>query len=240
MATDDLLMRLKQLEDSYYGDKEAARQQSFMDTYGARFSNNRGLGLAILNELDAQGIDTSAADEAVTAILDQLRTECNEILESIKEQQQSAIDTARKVETIQNVVSEKLSTNPEASIDGGTPPTDGAAVPPDDMLNAMDPNNMPTDDLPPDFVPPDEGAGGGMPPPPDEGAGGDMPPPPDEDAGGDMPPPPDEGGQLPPNEVESDRRVKRIKQLKSGLSAHRASRCWKPSAGIISAALGGM
>lgn len=231
MATDDLSMRLKQLEDSYYGDKEAARQQSFMDTYGARFSNNRGLGLAILNELDAQGIDTSAADEAVTAILDQLRTECNEILESIKEQQQSAIDTARKVETIQNVVSEKLSTNPEASIDGGTPPMDSASVPPDDMLNAMDPNNMPMDDLPPDFTPPDEGAGGD--------GDGDMPPP-DEGAGGDMPPPPDEGGQLPPNEVESDRRVKRIKQLKSGLSAHRASRCWKPSAGIISAALGGM
>ena len=87
-GTEELLARLQQLEDGYYGDKEAARQKNFFDTYGARFSNNRGIGLAILNELDARGIDTSAADEAVQQILDTLRTECNEIIESIKVVQQ--------------------------------------------------------------------------------------------------------------------------------------------------------
>ena len=72
-GTEELMARLQRLEDGYYGDREAARQQSFFDTYGSRFSNNRGLGLAILNELDARGIDTSAADEAVQQILDQLQ-----------------------------------------------------------------------------------------------------------------------------------------------------------------------
>ena len=83
-GTEELMARLQQLEDGYYGDKEAARQKQFFDTYGSRFSNNHGLGLAILNELDARGIDTSAADEAVTQIIDQLRTECNEIIEALE------------------------------------------------------------------------------------------------------------------------------------------------------------
>ena len=89
-GTEELMARLSQLENSYNADKQAAREKQFFDTYGGRFSNNRGLGLAILNELDARGIDTSAADEAVQQILDQLRTECNEILELTKEANEAA------------------------------------------------------------------------------------------------------------------------------------------------------
>lgn len=136
----ELLSRLQQLETGYYGDKEAARQQQFLDTYGARFSNNRGLGLAILNELDARGIDTSAADEAVGQILDTLRTECNEIIESIKEVQADAIENAQKVEAIQNVVSEAASANPDGSLGGDLPTTEGLEVPPDEGINAMNPD----------------------------------------------------------------------------------------------------
>ena len=112
--TDELLMRLKQLEDGYYGDKEAARQEKFFNTYGPRFSNNRGLGMAILNELDARGVDTSAADEAVQQILDTLRTECNEIIESIKDVQEAAINNAKKIETISEAVQDSVVSNPDA------------------------------------------------------------------------------------------------------------------------------
>ncbi|MBO6284447.1 MAG: hypothetical protein J6M63_11010 [Pseudobutyrivibrio sp.] len=194
-GTEELLSRLQRLEDGYYGDKEAARQQQFFDTYGARFSNNRGLGLAILNELDARGIDTSAADEAVTQILDQLRTECNEIIESIKDVQQTAIDNAQKVEAIQDVVSQAAANNPEASIDpnGGEMPTaEGMEVPPDAVVDENMPVNVPEEmppeggDVPPEEMPPE---GGEMPP-----EGGEVPP-----EGGEMPMPP-EGGEMPPEE----------------------------------------
>ena len=36
-GTEELMARLQQLEDGYYGDKESARQQQFFDTYGSRF-----------------------------------------------------------------------------------------------------------------------------------------------------------------------------------------------------------
>ena len=148
-GTDDLLARLQMLEDGYYGDKRAAREQNFFDTYGARFSNNRGLGLAILNELDARGIDTSAADEAVQQILDQLRVECNEIIESIKGVQEAAIENAQKVEAIQNVVGQQVAANPDATMGGEMPMAEGLEVPPDPLMNSMDPNA--------EFVPPEGG-----------------------------------------------------------------------------------
>ena len=179
-AIDELLSRLQTLEDGYYGDKEAARQKQFFDTYGERFSNNHGLGLAILNELDARGIDTSAADEAVQQILDQLRIECNEIIESIKDVQQTAIENAQKVEAIQEVVSQAAANNPDASIDpnGGEMPTaEGMEVPPDAVVDENMPTNVPEE------MPPEEG--------------GEMPPeetPPEEM-------PPEEGGEMPPEEM---------------------------------------
>ena len=185
-SPDELLSRLQRLEAGYYGDREEARQKQFFDTYGARFSNNRGLGLAILNELDARGIDTSAADEAVQQILDQLRTECNEIIESIKDVQQTAIENAQKVEAIQDVVSQAAANNPDASIDpngGEMPSADGMEVPPDAVVD----ENMPVDV--PGEMPPE---GGEMPP-----EGGEVPP-----EGGEMPPEemPPEGGEMPPEE----------------------------------------
>lgn len=136
-GTEELMARLQQLENGYYGDKEDARQKQFFDTYGSRFSNNHGLGLAILNELDARGVDTSAADEAVTSILDQLRTECNEIIDSIKGVQEAAIQSAQKVEAIGNVVSQAVAANPDASL----PPEGDMTVPPVDTpaLDGMDP-----------------------------------------------------------------------------------------------------
>ena len=154
-GTEELMARLSQLENSYNADKRAAREKQFFDTYGGRFSNNRGLGLAILNELDARGIDTSAADEAVQQILDQLRTECNEILELTKEANEAAIQNAQKVEEVANVVAQAVASNPDASMPMSPPPTvESAEMPP--AIDAMDPDG----EFNPDDVPPAEGTEG--------------------------------------------------------------------------------
>ena len=215
-GTEELMARLQQLEDGYYGDKEAARQQQFFDTYGSRFSNNRGLGLAILNELDARGIDTSAADEAVTQIIDQLRTECNEIIEALKEVQTQAIEQAQKVEDIGNVVSEAVAANP----------------------NADDPNALPPEAMPPaevgDMGIEDMGAEGEF--NPDEVPTGDTD---NAESPAEPPAEPPAEEEPAPTDVPSDARIKNIRGALSRVKAKRAAASFKPSAGILNAAMGG-
>ena len=247
---EELLERLRNLENSYYGDKENARKKQFFDTYGSRFSNNRGLGLAILNELDARGIDTSAADEAVTEILDQLRTQCNEIIESIKVVQDAAIENAQKVEAIQNVVSDAVANNPDASI-GAQPDMGGVpGVPEDETISAMNPADQEQLDLPEDFVP-EEGEEPEEPPMPEGGV-------PAEPTEPTEPPVPEEQ-ELPPEQVESDMRMKRIERMRAAWGKARGqtkkekeepkdkpkdkpngkSNYWTPAAELIAAAHGG-
>ena len=231
-GTEELMARLTQLENSYNADKQAARERQFFDTYGGRFSNNRGLGLAILNELDARGIDTSAADEAVQQILDQLRTECNEILELTKEANEAAIQTAQKVEDVANVVSQAVASNPDASMPTTPPPTvEPAEVPP-----AMEDIN-PDGEFNPDDVPPAEGGA------PEERPAEDT-----EGTEGNMPAEGTEGTEIPPAEVPpaedtevSDIRQKRISRMKSNWGKTHTQKkmeasSFKPTAGMIEAA----
>ena len=223
-GTEELMARLTQLENSYNADKQAARERQFFDTYGGRFSNNRGLGLAILNELDARGIDTSAADEAVQQILDQLRTECNEILELTKEANEAAIQTAQKVEDVANVVSQAVASNPDTSMPMTPPPgVEPAEVPPA-MEDADEPNFEGLDDSVPA-----EGT---------EGTEGTEVPPAEEQATeGNVP------TEVPPVEDTevSDIRQKRISRMKSNWGKTRTQKkmeasSFKPTAGMIEAA----
>ena len=223
-GTEELMARLTQLENSYNADKQAARERQFFDTYGGRFSNNRGLGLAILNELDARGIDTSAADEAVQQILDQLRTECNEILELTKEANEAAIQTAQKVEDVANVVSQAVASNPDASMPMTPPPgVEPAEVPPA-MEDADEPNFEGLDDSVPA-----EGT---------EGTEGTEVPPAEEQATeGNVP------TEVPPVEDAevSDIRQKRISRMKSNWGKTHTQKkmeasSFKPTAGMIEAA----
>lgn len=237
-GTEELLARLQQLEDGYYGDKEAARQKNFLDTYGARFSNNRGIGLAILNELDARGIDTSAADEAVQEILNTLRVECNEIIEAIKDVQQDAIESAQKVEAIKEAVSDAVAQNPAASVggeapiieNGEMPPEAGAAIPTEgEMPAGMDTEN-PGEPAP---EPPAEDQG----PAPEEPPAEDQGPAPDE-------PPAEEPASEESEKVTSDARMKTIHSvIANGRSRRRNlgavktnNNNFKPSAGMLEAA----
>lgn len=190
-GTEELMARLSQLEQGYYGDKEAARQKQFMDTYGSRFSNNHGLGMAILNELDARGIDTSAADEAVQQILDTLRTDCQSILDLLGNVQEAAIENAKKVEQLANVVGEAVANNPEAAAPDAMPPEVEPAEMPPEMTDAEELNM--------------EGIGepeGSMP-----AEGGEVPaePPAEQPAN------PEEN----PEEALSDARTKRIEKMKA-------------------------
>ena len=216
-GTEELMARLSQLENSYNADKQAAREKQFFDTYGGRFSNNRGLGLAILNELDARGIDTSAADEAVQQILDQLRTECNEILELTKEANEAAIQNAQKVEEVANVVAQAVASNPDASMPMTPPPVvESAEVPP--AIDAMDPDG----EFNPDDVPSAEGTE--QTEPPAEGTEGT------------------EQTEPPADDTEvSDIRKKRVERMKSNWGKTRTQKkkgCggFKPTAGMIEAA----
>jgi len=229
-GTEELLARLQQLENGYYGDKQAAKEKAFFDQFGGRFSNDRGLGLAILNELDARGIDTSAADEAVTQILDQLRTECSAIVDLIKDVQDAAIETEKKVDTIQEVVQSHVSDNPDASVSSEPGDIGSEEFNPDEMGGMPPEGGEPAPDM------------GGMPPEGGESAPdmGGMPPEgsePAPDMGG-MPP---EGAPaeepLPPNQIPSDERIKNIHNVCSKIRARRHS-TFKPSAGILSAAQG--
>ena len=232
-GTEELMARLSQLENSYNADKQAAREKQFFDTYGGRFSNNRGLGLAILNELDARGIDTSAADEAVQQILDQLRTECNEILELTKEANEAAIQNAQKVEEVANVVAQAVASNPDASMPMTPPPTvESAEMPP--AIDAMDPDG----EFNPDDVPPAEGTEGTeQTEPPAEGTEGtEQTEPPAEGTEG------TEQTEPPADDTEvSDIRKKRVERMKSNWGKTRTQKkkgCggFKPTAGMIEAA----
>ena len=227
-GTEELMARLQQLEDGYYGDKEAARQQQFFDTYGSRFSNNHGLGLAILNELDARGIDTSAADEAVTQIIDQLRTECNEIIEALKEVQTQAIEQAQKVEDIGNVVSEAVAANPNADDPNALPPE---AMPPAEVGDMGIEGMGAEGEFNPDEVPMGDTDNAEPPaePPAEE-------PPAEEE---EVPPEPPAENEPASTDVPSDARIKNIRGALSRVKAKRAAASFKPSAGILNAAMGG-
>lgn len=231
-GTEELALRLQQLEDGYYGDKEAARQKQFFDTYGGRFSNNRGLGIAILNELDARGIDTSAADEAVQGILDTLRTECNEILTMLSNVQDAAIENQKKIDTIAETVADKVAADPNASTE--EPPADMADTEfnPDEV-----PAEMPVDMAgaePPAAEPPAE--------PPVAGAPAEMP----------AEPPAEPPVEEPDMTAVSDARMKRIERMKARWSnkngstvvsdarMKNVSNVFKPSADMLKAAMRGV
>lgn len=224
-GTEELMARLSQLEQGYYGDKEAARQKQFMDTYGSRFSNNNGLGMAILNELDARGIDTSAADEAVQEILDTLRTDCQNILDLLGNVQEAAIENAKKVEQIANVVGEAVANNPNAATPDAMPPEVEPAEMPPEMIDAEELNmegiGEPEGDVPIE-LPAEE--------PVEQPA--EMP--------AEQPINPEEN----PEETVSDARMKRIQKMKARwgknndtvVSDERLKNVFKPSAGILAAA----
>ena len=198
MTLEELSMRLTALEDSAKAERDAKRQQEFMDKYGNMFSNNRDIGIAILNQLDKQGVDTSAAGEAIQSIIQDVLMECAALFNIFKNALQQQGELLDKVSSIAQAVDTALL--PQGADIQSMLAQPMSGMPPEGMPpEGMPPEGMPPEGMPPEGMPPE-----GMPP---EVAGNTPPPSPPKGAGS-PPPPPPEG--MPPEGVPSDRRVKSI------------------------------
>ncbi|MBO7136680.1 MAG: hypothetical protein J6V73_08670 [Spirochaetaceae bacterium] len=222
---EELTSRLSSLENSYNNDKREAREKSFFDKYGAKFKNDRGVGLSILNELDRQGIDVSAADEAVEHILDDLRVECRELMDIIGDVKQAVEEQADKIDAIKDVVDKEVADNPDSNVepDTGEGASEGGETPP-----------LPEGGEPP--IPPEGGEPPAEPMPP-EGDEAPMPP-----EGGEPPAEP-EGNpeEEKPETVPSDERIKKINGVVSNIRMKRiqSKKGVKISPAFVNAAMKG-
>jgi hypothetical protein len=229
---EELAQRLAMLESGAAEQQAAQQQTQFMDKYGTKFSGDEGLGVAILAELGRRGIDTSAADEAVQDILDQIRAEATAILDKIKMDERTVSDLMDKVSTVEESVNAATGAAPglDMPIGTGAPPPAEGPIP---MGAGIDPSMPPADAgaLPPDL---------GMPP-----AGGELTPPPPVEGGG-APAPTDAGAPpipaeepMPPAGIPSDERIKHIRSKVTTMRKApapvkpSAPPAWKPPAHML-------
>ena len=183
MDLEELSMRLGSLERARASDMQKAAQQAFMDKYGSRISNNTSLGLIILNELNRKGIDTSAADEAVQEILDQLRMEATMLLDTIKDNMEQGSELLDKINDMQeSVEAAAAATGADLSVPSEEVPT---------KISEAEAGMMPEGQPSMEGMPAD--AGMGEPP-------AEIPPEQTQE-------------QLPEGDVVSDARMKRIKHM---------------------------
>ena len=140
----ELFERLNTLSQSYENDKRAARESSFMEKFGGQFNNDRSLGIALLNELDRQGIEvgTEAAINAVNEMIDKLRVECSQLLNLIGSAKVQVEEQAQKIEKIADAVNTTIAENPDMSL--AEPPTEPLAEPPSES-SAEPPAESPTE-----------------------------------------------------------------------------------------------
>ena len=221
MDLEEMAMRLNSLEQARNDDMQKAAQQAFMNKYGSRISNNDSLGLVILNELNRQGVDVSAADEAVTAILDQLRMEATALLDTIKDNMQQASDLMNKVDDMQTAVENaSMAVGADVSI-----PSAEMEAGMGEPVEPFDPSTLPPEGG--EMPPAQEGDMGGMPP-----EGGEMPPAPAPAPASTEPPAP---APAPEGDVVSDKRMKMLKHRKSVVSDRRMKNVQKLDSSIIAA-----
>ena len=208
MELDDLEGRLKALED----DKA---QSSFVDKYGAKFSNDKDIGVAILNELNRRGVDVSAADDAVQEILDQIRAEATALLDKINQSQAQVSDLMDKVN----------------DVDAAVQAASGAPLPedmPPDATGTLPETAPPAEMSPATEAPPPEASPASAP----EEAMGTAPVEAPEAPAQEEPPAPDT--------TLSDERIKSIKSKVAAKRGAKPSAGWKPSKGILDSLRGGL
>jgi hypothetical protein len=244
MDIEELANRLASLESGFGAEQQQKQQAAFMDKYGSKFSGDEGLGVAILGELSRRGVDTSAADEAVTTILDQLRQEATALLDKIKLEQNQVSDLMDKVNAIDESVQ---------AAGGALPPVGGnmGAVAPDGALpgpqipgaEGLPPEGGVPEGLPPEIASPEGvSAEGAIPEAPVDGT---LPPegvPPESEAPvaePEIPPAPN------PKQMLSDARLKILKSrlqkpkpktATTVVSDKRVKNVWRPPVSFIAAA----
>ena len=157
MTLEEMSMRLANIEDSIKAERDAKRQQEFMDRYGTMFSNNRDIGLAILNQLDRKGVDVSAATEAVQSIIQDVLMECAMLMNVFKNALQQQGELMEKVSDIAQAVDTAMAPT-GVDIQSMLAPPEG--MPPEGMPpEGMSPEGAPPEGMPPEGAPPE-----GMPP----------------------------------------------------------------------------
>lgn len=227
MDLNELAERLAALEQG-----DAQREQAgFIDKYGAMFSGDEGIGMAILAEMNRRGIGAAAvgADKAVQEILDSIRQEAAMVLDKIKMDRDTVTGLMDQVQEVQNAV---------AAATGQAAPGDGIVDTP--------PMPTPVGDVPPSLPPMDAST---LPPPegsaPPSGGEEAPPPPPPEPMPGEPAPPP-----LPPEAIASDVRIKELRKKLSDARAKKivqptvakapAPKVWKPGGDMLKAIKGGI
>ncbi len=211
MTLEDLAERLSNIENAEAARAAEAEQKGFIDKYGAMFSGDEGIGMAILAEMNRRGISSAAvgADRAVQEILDQIREEATMVLDKIKADRDTVNELINEVQDVQEAVSAALG---EDMSTGGNGIVEEPDV--DAALN---------EELPP--LPPE----GEEPLPPE---GEELPPLPPE---GEEPLPPL------PNTVVSDAAVKKVIPFKVKPRVKHSSepKGWKPASHLLDAIKGG-
>ncbi len=147
MTLEDLAERLSNIENAEAARAAKAEQNGFIDKYGAMFSGDEGIGMAILAEMNRRGISSAAvgADRAIQEILDQIREEATMVLDKIKADRDTVNELIGEVQDVQEAVSaalgEDMSTegngiveepDVEAALDEELPPLppEGEELPP--------------------------------------------------------------------------------------------------------------
>ena len=113
MTLEDLAERLSNIENAEAARAAEAEQKGFIDKYGAMFSGDEGIGMAILAEMNRRGISSAAvgADRAVQEILDQIREEATMVLDKIKADRDTVNELIGEVQDVQEAVSAALGEN---------------------------------------------------------------------------------------------------------------------------------
>lgn len=206
MEATELEARLMALEQARENDLMRATEEAFMNRYGGAISNSRSLGLTIMNELARRGIDIGpASNEVVARIIEQLRGECNAILDATAQAKSF-------IESLAAQASQKLdemNATQEAVSAAAAATGNEAEMPISEAMAEMQPGaqeQIPTEPMPPE-------AAGEVPPevPPEAApAPAEVPPeqPPAEQPPAEQPP-------IKPDEVTSDKNAKNIKAPKS-------------------------
>ena len=110
MTLEDLAERLSNIENAEAARAAESEQKGFVDKYGAMFSGDEGIGMAILAEMNRRGISSAAvgADRAIQEILDQIREEATMVLDKIKADRDTVNELIGEVQDVQEAVSAAL------------------------------------------------------------------------------------------------------------------------------------
>lgn len=193
---------------------------NFVQQYGNRFSNNKQLGLAILNQLTDNGMSMEAiTEDAVQTVIDTLRQQCNALLDAIRLDHNKNVEAIHQIQDHLNMVDESIQnasmqTDQPIDITGEpyVPEPAAADVMPEPVAAPM-PEQLPPEQMTapmPEQLPPEQMAA----PMPEQ-----------------MPAP--TPAQLPPEQQLSDKRMKQIIGKKSN---SKDTGYFRPSAGILEAA----